>query len=397
VPKPFRWDLLRITDVQITPVRIPFKEPIRLSFAEETSFASAIIQVQTDEGIVGIGETCHTAQVDPILPMLKRIAELAVGEDPTDLERLSKMYLGSGGAGIWWVEVAVKAIAGLEMACWDIIGKKLGVPVYRMLGGRYREKVPVTAFLGIKRPKEVADDAIKAVEQGYRTLKLKVGRDLAEDVGIVKSVRDAVGEGVEIRVDPNQAWSPGTAVRQIRKISRYDPQYIEQPVPRYDIEGLKRVRDSVDVPIAVCEGVFSIFRAMDFVRRGAADIISSDPTRMGGLLEFKKLCGLAEAADIPVVMHVSWGAITQSAWLQICTSTPNIMYANDFLPANGVGRVNADEVTTTKFNHERGYVQCPEGPGLGLEVDPSKLNRYADLYKRTGPTKPGFFAYPPIH
>lgn len=389
--------LMQITDVKITPITMPYKEPCRLSFVLEKASDSLIIQVYTDEGIIGIGETSHAAHVSHVIPMLKRVRELVIGEDPFDIEKISKLYIGSGGGAIWWLEAAVKAIAGVEMACWDIIGKKLKVPVYKLLGGCYREKVPISAFLGIKSPKEVVKDATNAVENGYGTIKLKVGRNLEEDIAIVKAVRDAVGSDVEIRVDPNQAWSPGVAIRQIRKLVRYDPQYIEQPVPRWDIDGLIRVRNAVDVPIAACESVFSIYKAMDLIKRGAADIISTDPTRMGGILECKKLCGLAEAADVPVVMHVSWGEITTSAWLQICVSTPNVMYANDFMPDNGVGRMNADAVTTEVFRHENGYLKVPESPGLGMEIDGEKLSKYAKLFEETHPKeKPKLSVCPPI-
>lgn len=387
---------MKITDIKVTPVWIPYKEPCRISIQLEKGAPSAVVQVYTDEGITGVGETSHAAHLDHVIAMLKRLKELAVGESPFNIEKISKSYLGSGGGAIWWLEAAVKALAGVEIACWDIIGKSLGVPVYKLLGGRYREKVPITAFLGIKPSKDVAKDATAAVQQGYKTLKLKVGRDRREDIEIVKAVRDVVGDDIELRVDPNQAWSPSTAVRQIRKLCRYDPEYVEQPVPRWDVEGLKRVRDAVDVPIAVCEGAFSIHRAMDLVRRNVADIISTDPTRMGGILECKKLCGLAEAADVPVVMHVSWGAITTSAWLQICVSTPNVMYANDLLPSNGVGRANADEVTAKVFRHENGYLTPFEAAGLGLEVDEEKLLKYGELYKRRKVEKPEFFAYPPM-
>jgi len=389
---------LKITDVAITQVAIPYKEPIRLSFVDEQYFSSVIVQVYTDEGIVGLGETSVATHTDEVTAMLKNIKRLLIGEDVFDVEKHLKLYLGSGGGAIWWLEHAVSAVAAVEIACWDIIGKYLKTPVYKLLGGKYREKIPITAFLGIKKPEEVSKDALKAVEQGIKTLKLKVGRNPEEDIEILKKVRDAVGNDVEIRVDPNQAWTPAFAIRQIRKMERYDPQYIEQPVPRWDLEGLKQVKKAVGVPICACESVLTIYKAMEIIRKEAADIISTDPTRMGGILQMKKLAAIAEAADIPVVTHVSWGTISTSAWLQLCVSCPNIMLANDLLVANGVGRVNADEVTKELFYHEKGYVTPFEKAGLGVTIDEEKLKKYSNLFQElvAKKKKPEFFACPPM-
>jgi len=244
----------------------------------------------------------------------------------------------------------------------------------------------------------LAKDAIRSVETGLKTLKLKVGRDPELDVAQVKAVRDAIGYELEIRVDPNQAWSVGRAVRQIKKMARYDPQYIEQPIPRFDLDGLAFLRKKVEVPIAICEGLDTIYDAVKVIKKEAADVISSDPIRMGGLLGFKKLCGIAEAAGIPIVTHRTQAGISISAWLQLSTCMPNMIYANDIIPNNCIGMEYADEDVITKpFKHKEGYLKVPEGPGLGVELDKTKLDKLAQVYKERKMGKPDFFWYPPSY
>ncbi|MFQ6075984.1 MAG: mandelate racemase/muconate lactonizing enzyme family protein [Candidatus Bathyarchaeia archaeon] len=385
---------MEITEVKTTLVTIPVREPIRVSMGLEGRVSAIVVEVETDAGITGVGETRYSERTDAMIH--NEIKHLVVGTDPFDVERTVKHYLGSG-RGLWWLNAASYAITGVEMACWDIIGKSLRTPIYRLMGGRFREKVPITAFLGIDRPEKVVKEAVTAVEQGVKTLKLKVGRDADEDVEIVRQVREAVGDDIQIRVDPNQAWSPPTAIRQIRKISRFDPQYIEQPIPRWDLKGLAHVRRKVSVPIAICEGVLSPYRAMEVITHRAADFISTDPARLGGLLWFKKVSAMAEAADIPVILHVSNCGVSVAAWLHLATSTPNVMYANDIPPVGAdFGRSAVDDIIMTPFKHEEGYLKAPEGPGLGVAIDRDRLRKYADLYRKTPKKKPEMY-FPPAY
>lgn len=385
---------MEITDLKTTLVTIPFREPVRVSMGVDSRISAVLIELETNEGITGVGETRYSERTDAMIH--NEIKRLVIGKDPFDIERVVKHYLGSG-RGLWWLDAANYAIAGVEMACWDIMGKASKQPIYRLMGGCYRERVSVAAFLGIDTPEKVVKESTKAVEQGVGTLKLKVGRDPVEDIEIVKQVRDAVGNGVEIRVDPNQAWSPPTAIRQINKIAKYDPQYIEQPVPRWDIEGLAMVRRRVGVPIAMCEGILDPYRALEAITNRAADFISTDPNRLGGLLWFKKVAGMAELADIPVILHVSSAGVTVSAWLHLATSTPNVAYAND-IPTVGAdfGQSAVDDIITEPFKLNRGYLQVPSGNGLGVELDRAKLAKYADLFKRTPKGKPEMY-FPPAY
>jgi L-alanine-DL-glutamate epimerase-like enolase superfamily enzyme len=199
-------------------------------------------------------------------------------------------------------------------------------------------------------------------------------------VALVAKIREAVGPRIELRVDANGAWTVGTAIRQIRKMEKYDPQYIEQPIPRYDIQGLAHVRAKSQIPIAVCEGGLTLYRISDILHTQAADVISTDPLRVGGILIFKKAAYMAEAVGIPLVTHATRLGITKAAWLHLCTSTPNVMYANDILAPNGVGfRGHIDDLVDIKFNHVDGYLTVPEGPGWGVELNEDALKKYTEV------------------
>lgn len=386
---------MKIIDIKAHLVTVPYIEPNMLSVATITKGSSIIIQAYTDEGIVGIGETrgfTHTMAM-----IESEVVPLVIGEDPFDIEKILLKHLHSATALLTDMEGACEAMGGVEMALWDIIGKKLGRPLYQFIGGKFRDKISISAFMNLKDFDEVIYDARTAAEQGYKTIKIKVGRDAEEDVALVAKIREAVGPRIELRVDANGSWTVGTAVRQIRKMEKYDPQYIEQPVPRYDMQGLAYVRSKSSVPIAVCEGALTLYRLSDIIQTKAADVISTDPLRLGGILMFKKAAHMAEAVGIPIVTHASRLGISKAAWLHVCISTPNVMYANDILAPNGVGfRGSIDDLVDIKFEHEGGYLKVPEGPGLGVELNEGALQKYKEEHweKIRRPGKRSVFTSP---
>jgi L-alanine-DL-glutamate epimerase-like enolase superfamily enzyme len=228
------------------------------------------------------------------------------------------------------------------------------------------------------------------VKQGVKTLKLKVGLDREQDIEIVSAVRQAVGNDVIIRIDANQAWSVGTAINQLKRLEHCHPQYIEGPISRWDEDGLATLKEHTDVPICVCEGLASLPQLMRLIKRGAVDFISSDPARMGGLLGFKKLSAIAEAEGIPVVLHVCSLGVNTAAWLHAATSSWAMMYAHDIAyPTLGLGSWAAtDDIIDPPFKHEGGYLDVPEGHGLGVQVDQEKLKHWSDFYQEVEGKKP---------
>lgn len=389
---------MKITDIKTRIICVPRSEPS--SMALDTNIEkdmAVIVQVHTDEGIVGLGESPHD-HYRPFIEVQQYIIQKLVrprllGEDPFNIEQIlgdAHMTLRSSHSSVVPHPVAVAAV---EMACWDIMGKVLHKPVYKLMGGKVREKVGTTAFLGVKAPEEMAKDAVAAVEEGIRTIKLKVGLGSQQDIRIVSAVRDAVGDGVALRADANQAWSVGTAINQARKMEKYDLQYIEQPIPRWDYDGLVRLRRRINVPICICEGLTQLPPLMSLIKKEAIDFVSSDPWRMGGMLGFKKLCNICEVEGIPVVTHTPTFGLSQAAWLHLCISSRATMYDND-LEVSVIGIHRVADIITKPFTHRNGYVDVPEDFGLGVQLNESEVAKWEKYFEEASDNM-GFYYIPP--
>lgn len=362
---------MKITGIETFMVSIPYKEPEEWSFGLRKGSSPLVIKIYTDEGIVGLGEAVAPFTSMSLEALIhNEIKPLLIGENPFDVERLMKKFAGNGL--VWCPDLSVFVTSGVEIALWDIIGKAVGQPVYNLLGGCYRKKVKFGLYLFAGSPEKMAKDAACWVERGIDTIKFKVGIDPKLDIERLKAVREAVGPDVKLIVDPNQAWNPGTAINMINKMEKYDLFYVEQPVKKDDLEGMARIRKSVNVPIGANEAVFTIQDAMAVIRAGAADVIVTDIHLPGGLLECKKIAAVCEAADIPVMIH-SGGelGIATAAVLQVVASTPNFVYANDtYYPQL------SDDIIKPPFELVDGYMEVPDKPGLGVELDEEKVAKY---------------------
>jgi L-alanine-DL-glutamate epimerase and related enzymes of enolase superfamily len=244
-------DLL-IERVEIYEAKLLYRQPFTISLGTSTYSVDVIAKVYDDEGNVGLGETSPSRKIlgeseHTIEAAIKDIAPILIGEDPERLElieeRMDKAILGNTAAKL-----------ALEMAVIDLIGKRRKIPLWRMLGG-YREKIETDFTIGIKKPEEMAKDAVELVSRGFRVLKLKVGTSPEEDLARVKAVRDAVGNSIRIRIDANQGWSVKTAVKVLNEMQRYDVELAEQPVKWNDIEGMAEVRMMSPIPIMADESV----------------------------------------------------------------------------------------------------------------------------------------------
>jgi len=364
---------MKITDIRVTPVTIPFKDVFAWRFGLRRNISCVIIQVETDEGIVGLGETDY---LGPWMEeLLRNITPLFIGENPFNIETLlSKVY---EHGFVFWMESVAYPLCGIEMALWDIMGKALKVPLYSLFGGKFREDIPCVGYVGFLPPDKIGQAARKYVDQGFKTIKIKLGVSAKYDIECPQAVREAIGYAINLRADANQAWNPMTAISQIRKLEPLDIQYVEQPVPRWDLDGLKRVTNAVNVPIAVCEGNYNMYDAFKIIQKEAATILNVDPKRAGGLSCARKSFFLCEAAGYPVGFH--GGAelsIANAAKVHLASATSNFMYAMDSLY-----HWCADDVVTEPLVYRNGALIPPEKPGIGMEVDEEKLEKYSQLFK----------------
>ena len=366
---------MEITGITTTAVRTPMREPLVWPGGTRLSASGLVVEIHTDEGITGIGEA-----PGPTLPTIRTIidAELTqfmIGQDPLRTEWLvHRMEEFTRN----WSRIAAYAIAGLELALLDLKGKALGVSVVELLGGLCREEVPVVGYLFIDEPEANARKAAAFVDAGYRDLKLKVGRDFGQDHDSLAAIRDAVGSGVNIRVDANMIWSVPTAVKWIRGLERFDLQYVEQPVPDFDLAGMAQVRRSVNVPIAADEACTDVRSALDLIRAEACDVLVVYPSEAGGLTRARQIAALAEVSGKWCAIG-SWAelGVATAANVHVVASSPNFVFASDtHYP------LQADDILAERLDMEDGRVAVPRGEGLGVELDPEAVERLSQLQVR---------------
>jgi L-alanine-DL-glutamate epimerase-like enolase superfamily enzyme len=271
-----------------------------------------------------------------------------------------------------WLQLGAYAISGIEIALLDIKGKWLNTPVYQLLGGQCKKEVGYAGYLFIDEPEINAKRALEYKNQGYREIKLKVGRDLNQDADTLAAIRGAIGGGIKIRIDANMNWSVPTAIKWIRALQKYDIQYVEQPVPDYDLDGMAQVRRSVDVPIASDESCTSVERVLEMIKRESCDVFVVYTSEAGGLSRARTIASIADACGKWCVMG-TWAetGIATMAGAHVIASTTNFDFCND-----SHYMLQSDDILTQPLKIVNGSITMPEGPGLGVEIDRAKLEEF---------------------
>jgi muconate cycloisomerase len=269
---------------------------------------------------------------------------------------------------------AEPAKAGLEMALFDIVGKALGTPVYNLLGGKVRERIPLSYSIPWGGSAEMAAYAKDRVAEGHRTVKVKVGRDAATDIATVKAVREAVGPDIKVRVDANMGWrSAKEAIHIITGMLPWSPELIEQPLPWREIDAMAEIRRAVPVPIMADESVWTPRDAIDVIRRGAADIVNVYVSEAGGLRAASRIFAMCEAALIPCMIgSMPEFGIGTAAHIHLGVAMTNLGPDSD---ACGV-LYHAEDLLTEPLRIEGGFAYAPEAPGLGVTLDRAVLERW---------------------
>jgi glucarate dehydratase len=365
---------MKIVDLKVTPVAFP-DPPLRNSTGVHEPYAlRTIVQVYTDDGLVGLGETyggsVMASQIEGARPAI-------LGEDPYGLERL-RLKVGSP-----------RTFGAIEVACLDIIGKATGRPLCDILGGRVRDAVPYSAYLFYKYADEDGKGEVGSAEQmveqardfvrnyGFKTLKIKGGvLPPEEEVETFRALREAFGDGYQIRIDPNAIWSVETSIRVIRKIRDCDPEYVEDPT--WGIAGMALVRRSVDVPLSTNMCVTDFDHIPESVRAGAVDVILSDHHFWGGMVATKHLAAICASFKLGLSMHSnSHLGISMAAMTHLASSIPNMLYACD----THYPWAEEDLIDGGKLTFNDGCMRVPDGPGLGVRLDEDKLQEFADNFR----------------
>jgi L-Ala-D/L-Glu epimerase len=356
---------MKIKQLHAFLVRVPQKPPIapyQSRYRATSAKDAIIIRLETDTGVVGWGETPDdwinkTFEGAPEEILRKQ----ALGRDPFDLEA-------------WYAENTLGSFlaSGVEMAMWDIIGKTTNQPLYKLLGGAVRKKIELAACMGIRPYAEAKAIAQQYVDMGFTTLKTKAGRRAEEDLEMVRGIRDGVGDKLKLRIDPNQGYMPSVAFPLARDLEKYNLEYFEQPMPQGLIADAARLRRSTKTPIALNESVTTPEIVLQILQLHAADVLLPDTYQCSGILAVKKVAALADAAGVTCVFHCAHDlGLKTAAMLHVVASSPGFTLAND-CTYYGL----TDDIITPLHRIERGYMDVPGGPGLGVNVDEAKLLKH---------------------
>ena len=339
-----------------------------------------IVKVETDDGLVGVGECRALNRTDGVLGYLSEAApRYILGEDPFNVEALvARMFREDfGRAG----EITQTVTALLEVACWDIIGKALDQPVYKLLGGAVRHQIKGYAngwYTGERTPDEFHAAAKRVLDKGYKALKFDpfgagfYEMERAEKnyvIGLVEAVRDAVGPDVEILIEMHGRFNPVTAVEFARELAPFKPSWLEEPVPPENIAAQKKAADAIaplGIPVATGERLHTMYEYRELFELQACDIIQPDITHFGGILNTKKLAAWAEAYYMLIAPHNVGGPISTAAALHLAACTPNFKIQEHF---NDFAEAYVKDAAPGNPEIEDGYFALPSGPGLGVTLD----------------------------
>jgi L-alanine-DL-glutamate epimerase-like enolase superfamily enzyme len=377
---------MKITQIEVIPLVRKLDKVFKGGTYNILNRNTIVTRVYTDSGIVGEafgGDEDHTQ--DSIVTLIRQhLAPMLLGEDVRDIERLWEMMfhcdVDLGNRALHVLDlinraILMQAIAAIDNAIWDALGKLYNIPLYKLLGG-YRDRVPVIAIGGYYYPSDPDYAALREEIAGYQQaglagVKLKVGRvDILEDIRRVHTVREAVGNDFIIACDSNQAWTAEQAIEFCRKVLPYNIRWIEEPVRWYDqLDGLKAVQQATPIPVVAGQGEITRYGCRDLVIHGGVRILNVDVTIAGGVTEWRRIAAMASLFNVQMAHHEE----SQVA-LHLLASIPHGLYVEIF------PNVERDplwhELQIERPLIRDGYMYLPEGPGLGIRLDEDVISRY---------------------
>lgn len=364
---------MKVAAVETTVVGTPWRE---LTYVE----------LVTDDGLRGVGEARMVTMTDALLACIEELApRYVVGMDPFDVERLAWQFHWAeyGRAG----EITQTALAVIDVACHDLMAQATGQPLWRLLGGLFRDRVPAYAngwYRGERHPQAFARFSRAVVDRGYRGLKLDpfgaataelTRAELALAVDIVTAVREAVGRDVAVMIEMHGRFTPATAVRVAEALAPCDPEWIEEPVPPYNPSALRRVRAGTTLPLATGERIHVLPEFRQLLEEGLVDVIQADLTHFGGFTGLRKLASWADAYGVLLAPHNVCGPVGTAANVHFAIATPNykvLEHFNDFADPWITGVVDC----APTVDAADGCFGLPTAPGLGVRLDHAEAARH---------------------
>ena len=357
---------MKISDVRTVIVGNPWKNWI-------------FVVVETDDGLIGVGEATGGSETQPRVAAIQEIKHLVIGMDPRNVHEIfHKLYLTA------FLKVT-PAMAGIEMACWDILGKSLGVPVYTLLGGKVRDNVRVYAngwYSGERTPEGFAEKASEVVAKGYTALKfdpfgdahMQMSRkETNESKALIGAVREAVGDDVDILIEAHDRFSTYAAIEIGNWLKDYDVTWFETPVLSTDVSALVEVARRIPVRMIAGERMHAIHEFGEFLSHNVTDVINPEPLGVGGIWRSLQIAGIAEAHHAEIALHNAESPFKTMVALHINAVTPNVFIQecfDDFLEPW------VPEVLSGFLRVENGYLQMPDAPGIGVELNESEARKH---------------------
>lgn len=335
---------------------------------------SLFLKIHTDEGLVGLGEPILEGRALTCAQAVAELEPYLIGQDPTRVvHHWQAMYRHAFYRG---GPLLTSAISGVEQALWDLAGKAVGLPVYRLLGGPLRDRIRIYRSVGGRSPEEAAKNAKACADEGYTAMKTGVvgGREsrivespafVERAVSMFAAMREAVGKEVDIAIDFHGAISRQTAALLIRALEPYQPLFIEEPVQCQNVDVLADLARKTHIPIATGERLFTKWGFRDVLERRAASILQPDISHAGGIFEGRLIAGMAESYYAGIAPHCPLGCVALAACIQLDASIPNFLIQEQ--GSLGVGYLKQPFVV------KNGFVDLPTGPGLGIELDEEAL------------------------
>ena len=336
------------------------------------------LKIETDEGIFGWGEPVIEGRAHTVAAAVDELSDYLIGQDPLQIEKhWQAMYRGAFYRG---GPILMSAIAGVDQALWDIKGKYHDAPVHQLLGGQVRDRIRVYAWVGGDRPDAIVASANEAIAGGFKATKMNITEEMQivdtmatvdQAVERMASLREAVGNKLDIAVDFHGRVHAPMARVLIKALEPYSPFFIEEPVLSEHLEAMAELRKNTHIPIATGERLFSRFDYKRVFTLGAADIIQPDLSHAGGITECKKIADMAEAWDIGLAPHCPLGPIALAACLQVDAVCQNAFIQEQ---SQGIHYNQSNDLTDylvdpSVFHYKDGYVDIPQKPGLGIEID----------------------------
>jgi glucarate dehydratase len=395
---------MKVRDIRGTPVTVPMVAPLLWSMGVEVGTTRTVIELETDEGILGLGETYGGQNTVRAIDFLK---PQLIGMDVWGLEKLTRLV--KAFCISYETSVPSHVLGGLEMAFLDALGKATGQSVANLLGGTFRTHIPCSSYIFFRReghrgepaiesPEAVRDAALDQVQTyGFDTVKLKSGvLPPSEEVRAMQLLRD-IDPGIKLRFDPNAAWSVETSLRYLPALRELDMEFVEDPTQ--GLAEMARVRQSVPIPLATNMCVIDFPQIPLAVHLGSVDVILADVHYWGGPRANVKLAAIAETFGLGLAMHSDRElGISTAAQLHVAAAIPTLRYAIDSHYLH-----QADDIITEPFRFHDGGLDLPAGPGLGVQLDSDKLAYYHKYYLETGdvvefgdPTRPAWIPVLPL-